>query len=121
MRNARASLTGSIHVPGHVSGRTEHGERIARRLGKPLNRPQWTLDRMRAVMWRGLTLITCPCCIPIWLAVLSGTAVGALLSRNLFITVVLFLALFALCFWKAIRSYDARPDNTVHGDDHGTR
>ena len=66
-----------------------------------------TLRHVRAVIWRGLTLLTCPCCIPIWIAVLSGTAAGALLSENIFLTVAAFLPLFLYCFWKAVRSYDS--------------
>ena len=77
-------------------------------LGGFLDSNWWNARRMRAVAWRGLAVVTCPCCIPIWLAILSGTAVGALLSRNLVATVVLFLVLFSFVFWKALRSYDSQ-------------
>ena len=73
---------------------------------KLLNRENWAPGLWRAVIWRSLTVLTCPCCIPLWIALLSGTAAGALLSNNLFITVALFLVLFLVCFWKALRSYD---------------
>jgi len=84
-----------------------------------LDRGNGALSRVRAVIWRCLTLLTCPCCIPIWLAVLSGTAAGALLTRNIFITVALFLILFLFCFWKALRSYDSDPDSPPKGDPDG--
>ena len=73
---------------------------------KFFQRKFWTASRIRAVIWRGLAVLTCPCCIPIWLAVLAGTAIGGMLSRNLFITVTLFLGLFFYCFRKALRTYD---------------
>lgn len=122
MKHARARLTASIHLAGQGSGTTEdYASGTGRKLRRLFRDAQWTPVGIRAVMWRGFTVITCPCCIPIWLAVLSGTTVGALLSKNLFVTVVLFLALFALCFWKAIRSYDPQPESTVHIDHQGTR
>lgn len=57
------------------------------------------------MIWSALTLITCPCCIPIWIILLSGTAAGALLSRNLYVTVAVFLVLFLFFARKALRSY----------------
>ncbi|MEO6075005.1 MAG: hypothetical protein ABIP67_17435 [Burkholderiales bacterium] len=74
-----------------------------------------TLTRARAVVWRGLTLLTCPCCIPIWIWVLSGTAAGALLSKNLYVTIAVFFVLFLWCAWKAFRSYGR--DDDAH-DNH---
>ena len=58
------------------------------------------------MIWSGLTLATCPCCIPLWIILLSGTAAGALLSKNLYVTVAVFLILFLFCGWKALRSYN---------------
>jgi len=66
------------------------------------------VSRVRAVVWRALTVLTCPCCIPIWVAVLSGTAAGALLTRNIGVTIVLFAVLFLLSAWKALRTYDRK-------------
>jgi len=60
----------------------------------------------RSAFWGGLTLLTCPCCIPIWIALLSGTAAGALLTKNIYATVVVFLVPFLFFLWKAMRSYD---------------
>ena len=90
MKRARASLTGLPHMPEDTPGITEHASGgTSRNTGEFPSQEPWTPARVRAVMWRGLTIITCPCCIPIWLAVLSGTVIGALLSKNIFITVAL--------------------------------
>ena len=58
------------------------------------------------LIWSGLTLATCPCCIPIWIIVLSGTAAGALLSKNIYISGAVFLVLFVFSAWRALRSYN---------------
>ncbi len=81
---------------------------------KSLNPRNPTLTRAGAIIWRGLTLLTCPCCIPIWIWVLSGTAAGALLSKNIYVTIAVFFVLFLCCAWKAFRSYDRNSD--VHGN-----
>ena len=78
----------------------------------------WAPARVRAVAWRALTVLTCPCCIPVWLWLLSGTALGALVSRNLFVAVALFLLLFFYCLRKALRSYDQVGDTPGAGDRH---
>ena len=57
-------------------------------------------------IWSSLTLLTCPCCIPLWIILLSGTAAGALLSKNIYLTVAVFFILFLFCGWKALRSYN---------------
>lgn len=60
------------------------------------------------MIWSGLALFTCPCCIPIWIFLLSGTAAGALLTRNIYLTVVAFLVPFLFFAWKALRSHDRK-------------
>lgn len=57
------------------------------------------------MIWSSLTLLTCPCCIPIWIFLLSGTAAGALLTKNIYLTVVAFLAPFLFFAWRALRAY----------------
>jgi hypothetical protein len=37
-----------------------------------------------------------------------GSAAGALLTKNIFLTVAIFLVLFVFCSWKALRSYDRK-------------
>lgn len=61
---------------------------------------------LRRVTWRILTLVTCPCCIPLWVALFSGTAAGALLTRNVALTIGVFAVLFLFCAWKALHTYE---------------
>lgn len=63
------------------------------------------------VIWGGLTFLTCPCCIPLWIFLLSGTAAGALLSRNVYISVAVFFIFFVFFAWKAVRSYGSGRDD----------
>ena len=94
---------------------------VSRKESTLSRRQHWAPSRIRAVTWRALTVLTCPCCIPIWLAVLSGTAIGAMLSRNLFLTVALLLGLFLYCLRKALRSYAQEDDPPNAGDQHERR
>lgn len=48
-----------------------------------------------AYLWAALAVLTCPCHIPLLVAVLSGTAFGAFLSEHF---AVAFLALTVLFF-----------------------
>jgi len=57
------------------------------------------------MMWSSLTMLTCPCCIPIWIFLLSGTAAGALLSKNIYLTVAAFLVPCLYFGWRAVRCY----------------
>ena len=120
MNHADASVIGSFRNLDQNTGKTRNADGgIDRNSMQLLNRANWTPSRLRAVIWRSLTVLTCPCCIPIWLAVLSGTAAGAVLSKNIFLTVALFLVLFIFCFWKALRSYDRKSDSSPKGDRDG--
>ena len=60
---------------------------------------------LRKVIWGSLTMLTCPCCIPLWILILSGTAMGALLIKNIYWAVGLMFIPFLFFAWKAIRSY----------------
>jgi len=102
---------------GASSFRTENGSSG----GTIFNWQYWAPSRIRAIAWRALTVIACPCCIPIWVWVLSGTAIGALLSRNLILTGVLYLVFFSYCFVKALRSYDQPGSTPGNGGEHGAR
>ena len=53
-------------------------------------------------------MLTCPCCIPIWIWLLSGTVLGALLTRNIYATIAIFLVPFLFFLWKTMRSYDSK-------------
>lgn len=93
-------------MPSLTDRKPAGGDGVTRPLQSRLRRLD--ASRAKAVGWRTLTLLTCPCCIPLWVAVLSGTAAGALLTRNLYVTIAIFLALFLFCAWKALRSYDRK-------------
>ena len=122
MNHANALLSGSFSGFEQNTARAWNADGgIDQNNMTTLSRGNGTPSRLRAAIWRSLTLITCPCCIPIWIVLLSGTVAGALLTKNLFFTVVLFLVAFLVCFWKALRSYDSEPDGSFKGDRDGPR
>jgi mercuric ion transport protein len=53
-----------------------------------------------------LALLTCPCHLPILLLLLSGTAAGIYLSRNLGIAFILLLPIFLLSAFATWRLLD---------------
>ena len=56
--------------------------------------------------------LTCPCHIPILLFLLSGTAAGAFLARNVWVVLALLLPVFLYSVITAMRSFE------WHGDDN---
>lgn len=60
------------------------------------------------IIWGSLTMLTCPCCIYLWIILLSGTAAGALLTKNIYLTVAVFFILFLFSGWRALRSYNRK-------------
>lgn len=53
-----------------------------------------------------IAVLTCPCHLPILIVLLSGTVAGAFLAENLFLAVVLLLAVFLLsatATWRLAR------------------
>jgi hypothetical protein len=53
------------------------------------------LDRLKGVGMLTLAAVTCPCHLPILLALMGGTTIGALLAANLLPVVVLLWVVFA--------------------------
>ncbi len=54
---------------------------------------------MRAVMRKfalGVAIVTCPCHLPIYIAVFGGTALGSFFAQNLVSAFVLLTALFGI-------------------------
>lgn len=60
-------------------------------------RPRW-----RTWMWGTLAVLTCPCHLPILIALLSGTMVGAFVTEHEGIALLVLLALFVFALLKAL-------------------
>lgn len=52
-----------------------------------------------------LALITCPFHLPIWIALLGGTALGAEFSRHTGLAIAAFAMLFVASGWAALRLF----------------
>lgn len=50
-----------------------------------------------------IAAVTCPCHIPIYLAILGGTAVGALLQENLLLFILALTVIFLLALRNGLR------------------
>ncbi len=51
----------------------------------------------------GIAILACPCHLPIWLALLSGTALAGAISDHLGVAVVALTVLFIASAWAAVR------------------
>ena len=51
----------------------------------------------------GIATLTCPCHVPIFLAVLGGTAAGAFLSDNLLLFILGLTAIFLLTLFRGLK------------------
>ena len=55
-----------------------------------------------------LAVLTCPCHLPIWVALLTGTVAGAFLSERLdivFLLLTVFFIVFATGAWRTLRAH----------------
>jgi mercuric ion transport protein len=59
---------------------------------------------MRYLM-AAIAALACPCHLPIWLALLSGTALGGVLSDHVGLAFAAFTILFAVSAWTAVRLF----------------
>ncbi len=57
----------------------------------------------------GVAVVLCPCHLPIYFALLGGTAAGALLSKNIGITVTAMTIVFLAALVWGLRSLKAKP------------
>lgn len=73
---------------------------------------------MRYLM-AALAVVTCPCHLPILLAVLGSTALGAAMSEYVGLTVLALSALFVVSAWSAVRMFsrDAQPRRRLRSVD----
>ncbi|GIX48427.1 MAG: hypothetical protein KatS3mg131_2638 [Candidatus Tectimicrobiota bacterium] len=65
----------------------------------PIARRRW-----RATLSVVVALLTCPCHLPLWLALLAGTAAGGWLSHHLWLVLPAMGGLFAGALWVAARA-----------------
>ncbi|TAM00973.1 MAG: mercury resistance protein [Paraburkholderia sp.] len=63
----------------------------------PSRGPRW-----RTWMWGTLAVFTCPCHLPILIALLSGTVVGAFVADHVGIALLVLLAFFVLSLVNAL-------------------
>ncbi len=61
--------------------------------------------RAAAFIWGGLAVLTCPCHLPLLLAITAGSSFAALLNENLIITGTILTGLFLLCLSSALRAF----------------
>src|SRR6266849_3318169 len=54
----------------------------------------WSLDRLKGVALLTLAVVACPCPLPIQLAVLGGTTIGAIVAANVLPVILLLGAVF---------------------------
>lgn len=54
-----------------------------------------------------VAILACPCHLPIWLALLSGTALAGAISDHLGVAVVALTVLFIASAWTAVRLFSA--------------
>lgn len=65
-------------------------------------------QRISAYLFTALALVTCPCHLPILLALLAGTTAGAYLSEHWGIAALALTALFALSLTRAVRAFGSK-------------
>lgn len=63
----------------------------------------------RAYAWGVLAVLTCPCHLPILVAVLAGTTAGAFIGEHWGITALALIGLFALSMARLLRAFRAGP------------
>jgi len=65
-------------------------------------------QRIGTYLFTALALMTCPCQLPVWIALLAGTTAGAYLSEHWGIAALALTALFALCARRALRAFGSK-------------
>ena len=62
----------------------------------------------RGYLYALLALVTCPCHLPLFVLLFSGSAVGALLNEHFTVAVTIFSLLFIFSLVAAVRVLRAR-------------
>ena len=63
-------------------------------------------SRWRGYAWGTLAALTCPCHLPVLALLLSGTAVGALITQHMVLVVMVGVALFGTFAALAVRAFN---------------
>lgn len=63
-----------------------------------------------------IALVTCPCHIPILVAVLGGTALGAALTEHMGIALAVLGVLFIASAWSAFHLFSRERGNTSRSE-----
>jgi len=73
-----------------------------------ITQPQTVRQRIDSYLFAALALVTCPCHLPIWIAVLAGTTAGAFLSEHWIISALALTGLFVLSLARVLRGFGAK-------------
>lgn len=65
-------------------------------------------QRIGASLFTVLALMTCPCHLPVWVALLAGTTAGAYLSEYRGVAAFALTALIALSVTRALRAFGSK-------------
>lgn len=65
-------------------------------------------SRWRGYAWGFLAALTCPCHLPVLALLLSGTALGALITQHMALAVMVGVALFGTFAALAMRAFNLR-------------
>lgn len=74
----------------------------------PNTEPSASTSRWRGYAWGFLAVLTCPCHLPVLALLLSGTAVGAVITQHMVLAVRAGIALFGTFVALAARSFNVR-------------
>ena len=81
--DARSASSIADAQAGESSVRPLDGDARSAGLGEAVNARSTQTPAPRRGVWVLLAAVTCPCHVPIYVALLSGTAAGSLLSDNM--------------------------------------
>lgn len=65
-------------------------------------------SRWRGYAWGVLAALTCPCHLPVLALLLSGTAMGALITHHMGLAVIVGVVLFGAFVALAMRAFNTR-------------
>lgn len=74
----------------------------------PENLPPETRRPVTGYLWGVLTVLTCPCHLPIFAIVLAGTTAGAFIGEHWGIAALALTGLFVLSVTRLMRAFGER-------------